>query len=105
MVWYVGRLLVECAVCLCEVGVVEEASESKCYDHVFHRACLNRWLNCKSATCPLCSRFVACRRSVSTVTEAGGGGHNMPKESSCCYLHEAGSESDVINQHPKSARN
>ncbi|CAN4124713.1 unnamed protein product [Withania somnifera] len=34
---------VECAICL----------ELNC-DHLFHRACLDRWMNCGRMTCPLC---------------------------------------------------
>lgn len=69
---YGGGPPAECAVCLCEVGVGEEVRELKCCDHVFHRACLDRWLGYRNATCPLCRRFVARRASVgATITEVG----------------------------------
>ncbi|KAF8036275.1 hypothetical protein BT93_C2100 [Corymbia citriodora subsp. variegata] len=67
---YGGGPPAECAVCLCEIGAGEEVRELKCCDHVFHRACLDRWLGYKNATCPLCRRFVARRASVTVVAEA-----------------------------------
>ncbi|KAJ8570089.1 hypothetical protein K7X08_006666 [Anisodus acutangulus] len=44
---------VECAICLCKIEGGEEVRELSC-DHLFHRACLDRWMNCGRATCPLC---------------------------------------------------
>ncbi|OIT36878.1 e3 ubiquitin-protein ligase [Nicotiana attenuata] len=45
---------VECAICLCNIEDGEEVRELRC-DHVFHRVCLDRWMNCgRNMTCPLC---------------------------------------------------
>ncbi|WMV28109.1 hypothetical protein MTR67_021494 [Solanum verrucosum] len=44
---------VECAICLCKIEDGEEVRELNC-DHLFHRACLDRWMNCGRMTCPLC---------------------------------------------------
>nr|XP_009775194.1 PREDICTED: RING-H2 zinc finger protein RHA1a-like [Nicotiana sylvestris] len=45
---------VECAICLCKIEEGEEVRELRC-DHVFHRVCLDRWMNCgRNMTCPLC---------------------------------------------------
>ncbi|KAK4715322.1 hypothetical protein R3W88_013660 [Solanum pinnatisectum] len=44
---------VECAICLCKIEDGEEVRELNC-DHFFHRACLDRWMNCGRMTCPLC---------------------------------------------------
>ncbi|KAK4357923.1 hypothetical protein RND71_023533 [Anisodus tanguticus] len=43
----------ECAICLCKIEGGEEVRELNC-DHLFHRACLDRWINCGRTTCPLC---------------------------------------------------
>jgi E3 ubiquitin-protein ligase RHA2 len=44
---------VECVLCLSGVEEGEEVRELRCR-HVFHRACLDRWLATPPATCPLC---------------------------------------------------
>uniref|UniRef100_A0ACD5Z1V5 Uncharacterized protein n=1 Tax=Avena sativa TaxID=4498 RepID=A0ACD5Z1V5_AVESA len=50
---------VECVFCLSGVEEGEEVRELRCR-HVFHRACLDRWLATPPATCPLCrSRLLA----------------------------------------------
>ncbi|XP_051145864.1 E3 ubiquitin-protein ligase RHA2B-like [Andrographis paniculata] len=46
----------DCAVCLCGVGDGEEIRGLKC-GHVFHRACLDRWIGCGHWTCPLCRNY------------------------------------------------
>uniref|UniRef100_A0A1D1YXJ1 Putative E3 ubiquitin-protein ligase RHA2B n=1 Tax=Anthurium amnicola TaxID=1678845 RepID=A0A1D1YXJ1_9ARAE len=43
----------ECVFCLCEVEEGEEIRELGCR-HLFHRGCLDRWLEHGRATCPLC---------------------------------------------------
>ncbi|KAK4430151.1 putative E3 ubiquitin-protein ligase XERICO [Sesamum alatum] len=43
----------ECAVCLCKIDEGDEVRELRC-DHLFHRACLDRWLGYGRMTCPLC---------------------------------------------------
>ncbi|CAN4121946.1 unnamed protein product [Withania somnifera] len=45
--------LVECAICLCKIEDGDEVRELNC-DHLFHRTCLDRWMNCGRMTCPLC---------------------------------------------------
>ncbi|KAK2635923.1 hypothetical protein Ddye_030715 [Dipteronia dyeriana] len=44
---------VECAVCLNRIEEEEEIRELRC-DHLFHRACLDRWVGYEHVTCPLC---------------------------------------------------
>nr|GLL32089.1 uncharacterized protein LOC109160807 [Ipomoea trifida] len=48
---------VECAVCLCKIEEGEEVRDLKC-KHIFHRACLDRWLGTGHITCPLCRTHV-----------------------------------------------
>ncbi|KAL9149036.1 hypothetical protein ABFS82_12G083800 [Erythranthe guttata] len=43
----------ECAVCLCRIEEGDEVRELRC-EHLFHRACLDRWLGYGHMTCPLC---------------------------------------------------
>ncbi|XP_039048139.1 probable E3 ubiquitin-protein ligase XERICO [Hibiscus syriacus] len=43
-----------CAVCLIEFGGREEVGWLKNCKHVFHRACLERWMDHYHNTCPLC---------------------------------------------------
>ncbi|KAF8377259.1 hypothetical protein HHK36_030634 [Tetracentron sinense] len=53
---YRGELtpqLIECAVCLSEFQEGEKIRELKC-NHIFHKDCLDKWLQHDSATCPLC---------------------------------------------------
>ncbi|XP_041005466.1 E3 ubiquitin-protein ligase RHA2B-like [Juglans microcarpa x Juglans regia] len=47
----------ECAVCLSEFKEDEEIRKLKC-KHIFHKDCLDRWLQHCSATCPLCRNKV-----------------------------------------------
>ena len=58
----------ECAVCLCKIEAGEEIRELRC-DHLFHRVCLDRWLQYKRATCPLCRGSLAPRRAVGELGE------------------------------------
>ncbi|XP_019164599.1 PREDICTED: uncharacterized protein LOC109160807 [Ipomoea nil] len=48
---------VECAVCLCKIEEGEEVRELKC-NHIFHRACLDRWVGTGRNSCPLCRTHV-----------------------------------------------
>ncbi|GMI74070.1 brassinosteroid-responsive RING-H2 [Hibiscus trionum] len=43
-----------CAVCLHEFGGGEEIGWLKNCWHVFHKACLDRWMDHDQNTCPLC---------------------------------------------------
>ncbi|MQL92760.1 hypothetical protein Taro_025391 [Colocasia esculenta] len=43
----------ECVFCLCAVEEGDEIRELRC-QHLFHRACLDKWLEHGRATCPLC---------------------------------------------------
>ncbi|KDP26691.1 hypothetical protein JCGZ_17849 [Jatropha curcas] len=45
--------IVECCVCLCGFEAEEEVSELSC-KHFFHRGCLDKWIDNKHSTCPLC---------------------------------------------------
>ncbi|KAF8404535.1 hypothetical protein HHK36_009422 [Tetracentron sinense] len=49
--------LINCAVCLSKFEEGEEIRELKC-KHIFHKDCLDRWLQHDSATCPLCRSLV-----------------------------------------------
>ncbi|KAH7677476.1 Zinc finger RING/FYVE/PHD-type protein [Dioscorea alata] len=44
---------VECVVCMATISNGEEIRELKCR-HLFHKACLDGWLEHGQATCPLC---------------------------------------------------
>ncbi|KAK4746471.1 hypothetical protein SAY87_012783 [Trapa incisa] len=43
-----------CAVCLYEFEAGEEIRRLRNCPHVFHRGCLDRWMDCDQMTCPLC---------------------------------------------------
>lgn len=43
-----------CAVCLYEFEAAEEVRRLSNCRHVFHRGCLDRWLEHEQCTCPLC---------------------------------------------------
>ncbi|KAF5751970.1 RING-H2 finger protein ATL13-like [Tripterygium wilfordii] len=62
-----GEEVLECAVCMCEIGGRDEIRALRC-EHVFHRVCLDRCIAYKLFTCPLCRNFIAPLR---TVTELG----------------------------------
>lgn len=47
----------ECAVCLCKIEDGEEVGELRC-DHLFHKVCLDRWMDCGRKTCPLCRNYL-----------------------------------------------
>lgn len=48
-----------CVVCLYDFETGDEVRELKTCRHVFHRSCLDRWMDCNQLTCPLCrTRFV-----------------------------------------------
>ncbi|KVI05344.1 Zinc finger, RING-CH-type [Cynara cardunculus var. scolymus] len=56
---------VECVVCLSTIGEDDEMKELRC-GHLFHEACLDRWLGFRNRTCPLCrDSLVAPARAVS----------------------------------------
>ncbi|XP_042451408.1 E3 ubiquitin-protein ligase RNF13-like [Zingiber officinale] len=44
---------VVCVFCLSDIEEGEEVRELRCR-HLFHRRCLDPWLACRRATCPLC---------------------------------------------------
>ncbi|KAK6918355.1 Zinc finger, RING-type [Dillenia turbinata] len=48
-----------CAVCLYEFEGKEEIRRLTNCKHIFHRMCLDRWMDCDQKTCPLCrTQFV-----------------------------------------------
>ncbi|XP_073039061.1 brassinosteroid-responsive RING protein 1-like [Primulina eburnea] len=49
-----GEISGSCAVCLCEYLGGEEIRCLRTCEHVFHRSCLDRWMNRDQWTCPLC---------------------------------------------------
>ncbi|KAK3143912.1 hypothetical protein QOZ80_4AG0306540 [Eleusine coracana subsp. coracana] len=44
----------DCAVCLCGIGGGDEVRRLTNCRHVFHRGCLDRWMDHDQRTCPLC---------------------------------------------------
>jgi RING-H2 zinc finger protein RHA1 len=44
----------DCAVCLCDIGGGDEVRRLTNCRHVFHRGCLDRWMDHDQRTCPLC---------------------------------------------------
>ncbi|KAJ9547165.1 hypothetical protein OSB04_019708 [Centaurea solstitialis] len=59
--------LVECSVCLSTIGEDEEIKVLRC-GHLFHRVCLDQWLEIWNTTCPLCRD---CLVSAQVVSEIG----------------------------------
>ncbi|XP_058739909.1 brassinosteroid-responsive RING protein 1-like [Vicia villosa] len=52
---------VECAVCLDEFSGEEEIRCMTNCKHIFHRTCVDRWIDHDQKTCPLCrTHFVPC---------------------------------------------
>ncbi|KAL3845836.1 hypothetical protein ACJIZ3_003239 [Penstemon smallii] len=49
---------VECRICLSEFATGDEGREIKDCKHVFHRNCLEKWLQGYRGTCPLCRSSV-----------------------------------------------
>ncbi|KAL9246691.1 hypothetical protein vseg_020194 [Gypsophila vaccaria] len=43
-----------CAVCLCEYEDGDEVRRMRNCQHVFHRSCVDRWIDHDRDTCPLC---------------------------------------------------
>ncbi|KAL6006765.1 Homeobox protein B-H1 [Asimina triloba] len=49
-----AKAAVECVICLREFEGDEEIRLLSNCEHVFHRGCLDRWMNFDQQTCPLC---------------------------------------------------
>ncbi|XP_047938603.1 probable E3 ubiquitin-protein ligase XERICO isoform X1 [Salvia hispanica] len=47
----------ECSICLTEFVPKAEINQLSC-GHVFHKACLEKWLNYWNTTCPLCRNYM-----------------------------------------------
>ncbi|RAL37540.1 hypothetical protein DM860_000234 [Cuscuta australis] len=82
-----GGPAVECAVCLCRMEHGEEVRDLRC-GHVFHKACLDRWLGTGGLTCPLCRNHVLLPRAAALselrhdeviVLDAFGGGRSRDR--------------------------
>ncbi|KVH97513.1 RING-H2 finger protein ATL11-like [Cynara cardunculus var. scolymus] len=54
---------VECAVCLSDIEEDEEIRVLRC-DHLFHKRCLDRCIEYRHTTCPLCRDILAGPRMV-----------------------------------------
>ncbi|XP_077224194.1 uncharacterized protein LOC143857634 [Tasmannia lanceolata] len=52
-----GLEFAECAVCISKLEEGDEVRELQC-KHLFHKDCLDRWVEYKLATCPLCRSFM-----------------------------------------------
>ncbi|CAA0828815.1 Probable E3 ubiquitin-protein ligase RHA2B [Striga hermonthica] len=70
-----GQDLDQCSVCLCSISPGEVIRELKNCGHVFHAACLERWLGHGHWTCPLCRNHVT-RRLVFPHQDSG----HQPRE-------------------------
>ncbi|KAM0047739.1 putative transcription factor C2H2 family [Helianthus debilis subsp. tardiflorus] len=55
--------VVDCAVCLSKIEEDDEIRVLRC-DHLFHKACLDRCVEYKHTTCPLCRDFLAAPRMI-----------------------------------------
>ncbi|KAF5762153.1 putative transcription factor C2H2 family [Helianthus annuus] len=55
--------VVECAVCLSKIEEDDEIRVLRC-DHLFHKDCLDRCVEYKHTTCPLCRDFLSAPRMV-----------------------------------------
>lgn len=53
-----------CAVCLDEFEGQEEIRRLEFCRHVFHRECLDRWIDHEQKTCPLCRTPLAVKKSI-----------------------------------------
>lgn len=47
----------ECSICLTEFEPKAEINQLSC-GHVFHKSCLEKWLNYWNKTCPLCRNYM-----------------------------------------------
>ncbi|KAL7086523.1 hypothetical protein ACP275_13G007000 [Erythranthe tilingii] len=47
----------ECSICLSEFEPKSEINQLSC-GHVFHKSCLEKWLNYWNTTCPLCRNLM-----------------------------------------------
>ncbi|GFQ05959.1 probable E3 ubiquitin-protein ligase xerico [Phtheirospermum japonicum] len=47
----------ECSICLSEFEPKAEINRLSC-GHVFHKSCLEKWLNYWNTTCPLCRNYM-----------------------------------------------
>ncbi|KAL3646153.1 hypothetical protein CASFOL_011333 [Castilleja foliolosa] len=47
----------ECSICLSEFNPKAEINRLSC-GHVFHKPCLEKWLNYWNTTCPLCRNYM-----------------------------------------------
>lgn len=54
----------ECTICMCTVEHGDEIRELQC-NHLFHAACLDRWIELNHLECPLCRGLMASPRAIS----------------------------------------
>ncbi|KAJ0433501.1 putative transcription factor interactor and regulator LIM family [Helianthus annuus] len=54
---------VDCAVCLSKIEEDDEIKVLRC-DHLFHKSCLDRCVECRHTRCPLCRDVLAGPRKV-----------------------------------------
>ncbi|KAF7091164.1 hypothetical protein CFC21_093804 [Triticum aestivum] len=86
---------VDCVFCLSRIDDGEEVRELRCR-HIFHRECLDSWLLCPRATCPLCrDRLLpcepprACARALDDDEIYVDEHEDPPSTSSSSYSHDA----------------
>ncbi|WOG99040.1 hypothetical protein DCAR_0418387 [Daucus carota subsp. sativus] len=53
----------ECTVCLTEFKAEAVINHLSC-GHVFHKICLEKWLNYRNPTCPNCRKYMVCLEDV-----------------------------------------
>ncbi|KAH7677477.1 Zinc finger RING/FYVE/PHD-type protein [Dioscorea alata] len=75
----------ECVVCLCGIKEGEEIRELVCR-HLFHRACLDRWLELWHSRCPLCrSCLIPCETKKKKVS----GLESLEMEDLVAFVHDS----------------
>ncbi|XP_010251394.1 PREDICTED: probable E3 ubiquitin-protein ligase RHA1A [Nelumbo nucifera] len=68
-----------CMICLCSLEKRHEIRELPNCCHVFHRECLDKWVDGSQLTCPLCrSKLLPCRGGGDHSKAAAGGGGGDP---------------------------
>ncbi|WOL05445.1 hypothetical protein Cni_G14174 [Canna indica] len=69
-----------CAVCLCEFEAADEVRRMSGCQHVFHRQCVDRWLEHGQHTCPLC------RAPLVVASIADDESRSFVYGEECCYF-------------------
>ncbi|KAJ0979089.1 hypothetical protein J5N97_014563 [Dioscorea zingiberensis] len=79
---------VECVFCLCNIEEGEEIRDLKCH-HLFHKSCLDGWLQHPHARCPLCRASLLSletKMKVEDMEDEDLGSYSVPL---VAYVHNA----------------